>query len=546
MLLNDGGGEEEKDGGNRHRGCLYHERDYEDGHARTVYGDCVDSDGYDTDQYEPSKRTILCWAPCSQRRPSPTLSTRTQRKPNEQGHTQESPLSFLQSSRQNRNHNKNKSNVRKAHSRSVDDEDRSSSVIITSLDEWFLEGIDLCQGSAMQQQMSRDEHNGPFTVLTEDLTFEGDYHDDNHHDFTEESKENEQTDDPLDDDFEDVCHDDMTMPLQSSSRSLQRSRLGPGCLPTLPLQNLRWWAAAVATQQTPRTRNGNSLHGGSKSDCGDGRNDGGSESFPLTQLREGPSDSFDTVDDSMSDDKSDMGGELHPNDDDVYIGSAAHMTDNTKADIPIDIEDEPASVLAEHHRLLSRTDMQQLVHSLPLSVQLMRWERAFSIERDGDSFQAMLDRCSGFQQSLVVIETTAGKLLGGFSAAPWKSQAQQRNAFFGTGQSFVFSSCESHGTAQHGSDFVVFDWRGENTFCQMLDVNRGQMAMGGGGGNFGWIVEDNFTRGFTDPCDTFGNTALVSEGAFDIVGFEIYGFRSQGEVYAREHMQQQQQQRVSR
>ena len=49
----------------------------------------------------------------------------------------------------------------------------------------------------------------------------------------------------------------------------------------------------------------------------------------------------------------------------------------------------------------------------------------------------------------------------------------------------------------------------------------------GGEGDFGWIVQDNFSRGQTGPCRTFANPPLLppAERVFQVADLEIYGLQ---------------------
>ncbi len=71
----------------------------------------------------------------------------------------------------------------------------------------------------------------------------------------------------------------------------------------------------------------------------------------------------------------------------------------------------------------------------------------------------------------------------------------------------------------------VFDWKYTNYFFQWS--SREQVAMGGGGGHFGFVLDSDFLRGETNPCDTFGNPHLTSHrGLFEILSVEVWGFES--------------------
>ena len=176
--------------------------------------------------------------------------------------------------------------------------------------------------------------------------------------------------------------------------------------------------------------------------------------------------------------------------------------------------------------------MMQFLHDngIPESLQGNRWERSFAIGRDGDSFVSFLDRCAQYRQTLLVVQTTEGQILGGFATQTWEGQEGfgKRNAYYGNGQSFLFrmkpvinqnplSSC-----AESTDDIEIFKWTGTNDYCQICDVDEAKIAMGGGG-DFGIIVEDCFGRGQTGYCGTYGNPPLIPTGFFEIAALEVYG-----------------------
>jgi hypothetical protein len=259
--------------------------------------------------------------------------------------------------------------------------------------------------------------------------------------------------------------------------------------------------------------------------------------------------------------------------------------------------------------------MQQIRRQLPLSLQGNKWERCFAIGRDGDSFHTLLEYCADYTFSVIVIRTVQGHILGGFASQPWdnrrgtvresstcqfsssSSSTQNQlhyhhsNSYYGTGESFLFAShadtrttapsCERNGVdsfKRSSTDSVRFEedekyagiatstpnasisqattlsffpWSGSNDYCQICDVEKGVLCMGGEG-DFGWIVRDNFERGRTGPCRTYANPPLVpppraatttsctienlrasaddgaarglaNDGHFEIADFEIYG-----------------------
>lgn len=236
-----------------------------------------------------------------------------------------------------------------------------------------------------------------------------------------------------------------------------------------------------------------------------------------------------------------------------------------EADEPVAVAEEDAAVLESSPRLLTNAMMRQLCdRGLPASQQIARWHRAYSLSRDGDCFQTMVEGCAPFRHTVVVIRTTGEELLGGYADTPW---GRGKRNFFGSGRAFVFATnpdlpkengsgldcwqgwgssfrgtisphSVTNATAEGGKDQVegasaenesiyVFRWTGDNTYSQICSIGEGKLAMGGGG-SFGFMVQENFTRGTTGPCSTFGNPRLTGDsgGCFQVLDLEVYGLKS--------------------
>jgi hypothetical protein len=227
-------------------------------------------------------------------------------------------------------------------------------------------------------------------------------------------------------------------------------------------------------------------------------------------------------------------------------------------DYPVNLDPEPASALAACPRILTANMIHQLmVEALPMSLKTTRWDRIYALGRDGDDFYTMTRHCANFKDTIIVAVTSQGHILGGYAAAPWIKQEghDMSRSFYGNGESFLFASHpaeeqqepkdvpepekqETEATSEpekkneHNAtreNLHIYKWTGSNTYSQVCDVDDGQLAMGGGGA-FGLIIEDNFSRGTTGRCSTFGNPPLVPtpRGIFEIVDFEVYGFTSLG------------------
>jgi hypothetical protein len=186
--------------------------------------------------------------------------------------------------------------------------------------------------------------------------------------------------------------------------------------------------------------------------------------------------------------------------------------------------------------ILSQKQMEQIhLKGLPATVRLMTWKRCYSLNRDGDMFKTMFASSSKYQHTLIVIRTTKGDVLGGYADTPWtgtmgsSATLGRSMSFFGGGKAFLFAANFKDAKSNDNIDF--YRWTGENAYSQICDLERGALGMGGGG-DFGIYVQDDFTKGSSGACDTFGNPPLISDngGNFDILDFEVYGFLSMSEM----------------
>lgn len=199
--------------------------------------------------------------------------------------------------------------------------------------------------------------------------------------------------------------------------------------------------------------------------------------------------------------------------------------------------------------ILSQEQMNDIArHVLPKGIAFCRWNRLYSLTRDGDSFFQCLRLCGNEPKTLVVIKTTRGAILGGYADAPWELRsAHSHGAFHGSASAALFSfsidnndkddnnknasgkgSKASKTNPKCSTNLKVFHWTGANRYIQYTDSTDGRrmLAFGGGGqeGAFGLSVEQDFQFGSTGPCDTFGNLPLCDQENFNIMDMEIWSF----------------------
>ena len=211
--------------------------------------------------------------------------------------------------------------------------------------------------------------------------------------------------------------------------------------------------------------------------------------------------------------------------------SSNHSLDESSDDdgVVVETDDEiencpPILTYAQMHEIYSK--------GLPATVQLMTWRRCYSLQRDGDCFGTMFKKSSNYQHTLIVIKTTNGEILGGYADTPWKAQKSssvgKSMTFFGGGRTFLYATNPAvQRSNSEDNGISLYPWTGENGYSQICNLDSGTLGMGGGGA-FGFIVQDNFMRGSSGACKTFNNPPLTSNhgGSFEIVDFEVYGFIS--------------------
>jgi len=215
------------------------------------------------------------------------------------------------------------------------------------------------------------------------------------------------------------------------------------------------------------------------------------------------------------------------------------------------LEDDPDAESSPP--ILSHSQLNEIhTKGLPAAVTLMTWTRAYSLNRDGDHFANMMEKVANYQHTLTVIRAKNGDILGGYADTPWGDQVKgsptRTRGFFGGGRAFLFATNPnlngeeeemmqgaSHvtNTCTPNKDTINFyPWTGVNEYSQLCDVRKGFLGMGGGG-SFGWLIQNNFTDGSSGTCMTFRNPPLTKgdDENFKVVDLEIYGFKTMSERY---------------
>jgi len=153
-------------------------------------------------------------------------------------------------------------------------------------------------------------------------------------------------------------------------------------------------------------------------------------------------------------------------------------------------------------------------NELPPSIRGETWGLRYSLVRDGQSFSTFLSSVARCGPSIVVVQSEHGDIFGGYASQSWRVR---RRGFFGTGECFLFR------IATKGErDFATWKWTGANDDFMMC--SNESIAMGCGvDGKFGFHLGEDFLRGNSAPCATFGNEQLASAYDFEVVAVEVWG-----------------------
>ena len=268
-----------------------------------------------------------------------------------------------------------------------------------------------------------------------------------------------------------------------------------------------------------------------------------------------PIDTDGDKEDKEENDISTGGDKDDSDDDDDYLPTVRILPESNQRDT---IELTTVTTANEPKYLLSLPMMQQLARdALPPIVALRCWQRVYQLSRDGDDFGTFHKTTEGHKQTLLVVQTTRGKLFGAFADSLWDASERDNYSisvgagFYGSTQAclFTFEKLHKNRDAEPATDALekpqvpeidvdkepkvsVFKWSGRNRYIQLLDIHKGRVALGGGGTDkeglpgFGLCLEDNFARGTSAPNDTFGNEFPLtgdSEG-FSILDIEVWTF----------------------
>ena len=160
---------------------------------------------------------------------------------------------------------------------------------------------------------------------------------------------------------------------------------------------------------------------------------------------------------------------------------------------------------------------------LPLELRYNEWRLVYSPKIHGISIPSFYRRFSTNPLASVVLVTDAKRdcLFGAFCRHPWSSENQRK--YFGSNENFLFSLMKKGIVATKYHPWLP----GSNRLFQYSDEKK--LVIGGGVTGSGLAVFENWLRGASNACETFGTSeSLCCSHDFVVGDIEFWGILPEG------------------
>ncbi|XP_075153311.1 GTPase-activating protein skywalker isoform X6 [Haematobia irritans] len=163
---------------------------------------------------------------------------------------------------------------------------------------------------------------------------------------------------------------------------------------------------------------------------------------------------------------------------------------------------------------------------LPVRITMYQPVLLYTTEEHGCSLTTFYVRVEQHEPTLMMIKTCNNEVFGAYCSSRWfernvKDDKGQRQAYFGTGETFLFSLYPER---------AKYPWVGIENDKDLghaselfMAADSKMITIGGGEGQAIWM-DENIRFGKTDSCKTFNNPPLCPSGDFEIRVLEVYGF----------------------
>ncbi|CAK1549619.1 unnamed protein product [Leptosia nina] len=167
---------------------------------------------------------------------------------------------------------------------------------------------------------------------------------------------------------------------------------------------------------------------------------------------------------------------------------------------------------------------------LPVRITMYQPVLLYTTEEHGCSLTTFYVRVEHHEPTLLMIKTCNNEVFGAYCSTRWfernqKDERGNRQAYFGTGETFLFSLQPIR--AKYPWVGIAEDEDGDSKTSHasslFMAADNKMITIGGGDGQAIWM-DENIRYGKTDRCSTFNNPPLCPSGDFEIRVLEVYGF----------------------
>ncbi|KRF98450.1 uncharacterized protein Dwil_GK14678, isoform E [Drosophila willistoni] len=163
---------------------------------------------------------------------------------------------------------------------------------------------------------------------------------------------------------------------------------------------------------------------------------------------------------------------------------------------------------------------------LPVRITMYQPKLLYTTEEHGCSLTTFYVRVEQHEPTLLMIKTCNNEVFGAYCSSRWfernvKDDKGQRQAYFGTGETFLFSLYPER--AKYPWVGIEGDKDLGHSSELFMAADSKMITIGGGEGQAIWM-DENIRFGKTDGCKTFNNPPLCPSGDFEIRVLEVYGF----------------------
>ncbi|XP_072936395.1 GTPase-activating protein skywalker isoform X8 [Epargyreus clarus] len=169
---------------------------------------------------------------------------------------------------------------------------------------------------------------------------------------------------------------------------------------------------------------------------------------------------------------------------------------------------------------------------LPVRITMYQPVLLYTTEEHGCSLTTFYVRVEHHEPTLLMIKTCNNEVFGAYCSTRWfernqKDERGNRQAYFGTGETFLFSLYPERAKYPWVGCAALADGKGDERVAHgselFMAADSKMITIGGGDGQAIWM-DENIRFGKTDRCSTFNNPPLCPSGDFEIRVLEVYGF----------------------